>query len=92
LTPHLGQTITVAHLTSADRTTRDSAVVVHRVTALDARTATAFVTFTSTQAASFGPSGDTRDNWTLDYTMKLVGDRWLIDGVAAHNGSTHTSG
>jgi hypothetical protein len=92
LTPHLGQTITVAHLTSADRTTRDSAVVVHRVTALDARTAAAFVTFTSTQAASFGPNGDTRDNWTLDYAMKLVGDRWLIDGVAAHNGSTHTSG
>ena len=92
LTPHLGQTITVTHLTSADRTTRDSAVVVHRVTALDARTATAFVTFTSTQAASFGPNGDTRDNWTLDYTMKLIGDRWLIDGVAAHNGSTHTSG
>jgi hypothetical protein len=92
LTPHLGQTITVAHLTSADRTTRDSAVVVHRVTALDARTAAAFVTFTSTQAASFGPNGDTRDNWTLDYTMKLIGDRWLIDGVAAHNGSTHTSG
>lgn len=92
LTPHLGQTITVAHLASADRTTRDSAVVVRRVTALDATTAIAFVTFTSTQTASLGPNGDTRDDWTLDYTMKLVGGRWLIEGVAAHNGSTHTSG
>jgi hypothetical protein len=92
LTPRLEQSISVAHLASTDTTTRDTAVVIHRVTALDAKTVVAFVTFTSTQAASLGPNGDTRDNWTLDYTMKLVGGRWLVDAVGAHNGSTHTTG
>ncbi len=66
--------------------------VIHQVTAIDAKTVIAFATFTSTQAASFGPSGDTRDNWTLDYAMKLLAGCWLIDGVAGRNGSTHTPG
>ncbi len=90
-TPHLEQSISVAHLANTDTTTHDSAIVIHALTVLDSRTVIAYVTFTSTQDASQGPNGDTRDDWTLDYTMRLITGRWLIDGVTAHNGSTHTS-
>jgi hypothetical protein len=88
-TPSMRRDITVAHLASTLATTHDFAVVIHDVTPVDARTAVVYVTFTSTQDASLGPDGDTRDDWTLDYTMKLTGGRWLIDGVAGRDGSTH---
>lgn len=48
--------------------------------------------FTSLQAPDHGPSGDSCDNWTLDYRM--VQDptgAWRIDGATGRNGSTHSS-
>ena len=92
LSPAMRTTTSAAHLAESDSTTQDSAVVVRSMTPVDAATAVAYVTFTSTQAASQGPDGDTRDDWTLDYTMTRIGGRWFIDRVAAHNGSTHTTG
>ena len=81
--------MSVAHLASSESTTHDGDVTIRQVTLLDARTALVYVTFTSTQAASQGPNGDTRDDWTLDYTMRLIDGRWLIDAVTGHDGSTH---
>ena len=92
LSPRLRATTSVAHLADTDSTTHDFDVAFHSMTAIDDTTAVVYVTFTSTQAASQGPDGDTRDEWTLDYTMKRVAGRWLIDDVAGHAGSTHTSG
>jgi hypothetical protein len=48
----------------------------------------ASVSFTSVQNAADGPNGDTCDNWTLNYTMRLFGGVWLIDAVAPQNGGT----
>ena len=67
-------------------------MVIQSISMVDTQTAVAFVTFDSTQAASQGPNGDTSDSWTLDYTMKLVDGRWLIDRVLGQKGSTHTPG
>jgi hypothetical protein len=89
-TPHLRAQIPLEKLSEADSTTQDSDVVIHWVKRTGTRTARAYVTFTSTQDAAHGPDGDTADNWTLDYNLKLVGGLWLIDRVTGHSGSTHT--
>jgi hypothetical protein len=49
------------------------------------------LTFTSVQAAAQGPSGDTCDVWTLDYSMRQDSTgAWRIDTASARNGSTHS--
>ena len=92
LSPSLRASTTADHLAETDSTTHDVDVVLHAMTAIDGDTATVYVTFSSTQAANQGPDGDTRDDWTLDYTMTRSGGRWYIDSVGAHDGSTHTRG
>jgi hypothetical protein len=91
-TPRLRQQVGIAHLASADDTSHDFDLVIHWARRLDSTTAQAFVTFASTQAASDGPNGDTRDYWTLNYTFRHIGGRWLIDGAKAHGGSAYTAG
>jgi hypothetical protein len=44
--------------------------------------------FTSLLGPGYGPEGDTCTDWTLDYTMRRFGDRWLIDRVVGHPGGT----
>ena len=91
--PHLRQKVSLANMSSADSTTQNSNVVIHSVRRLSSRLAVAFVTFTSTQDPAYGPNGDSADDWTLDYTLKLIDGRWLIDQAIGHGGgSTHTSG
>jgi hypothetical protein len=49
------------------------------------------LTFTSLQAVAQGPSGDTCDIWTLDYTMAQDGTgAWGIVAAVGRNGSTHS--
>ena len=65
--------------------------MIHSIRAVGSDKAVASVTFTSTQAASQGPNGDTRDNWKLDFTMKRMGPmglEWLIDNVSSPDVST----
>jgi S1-C subfamily serine protease len=58
----------------------------------DPNTVVIGIGFSSLQAPGYGPDGETCDNWTLDYTVVRGADgNWLIDGTAAHNGSTHTA-
>lgn len=82
----------LAKFAAGDSSSHDSNVVVHWVKWTNSRTAIAYVTFSSTQDSAQGPNGDTADNWTLEYTMKLVNGRWLINGDVGHNGSKYTSG
>ena len=73
-------------------TSYDDQVTVLSVTPGAGLSVTAHVTFTSVQASTKGPEGDTCDNWNLDYTLVSSGESWLIDKVLGHNGSrTHTS-
>jgi hypothetical protein len=81
----------VEPLAKGDATSHDFNIVIHSLTPLSGDLVKAYVSFTSTQAARYGPNGDTRDIWTLDYTFRLVNGSWLIDANGAHNGSTHTS-
>jgi len=81
--------VSVTDLATGNSTVHDSDIVIHDIRMIGSRKAVAFVTFTSTQDPSQGPNGDTRDNWTLDYSMKLVGWQWLIDDIGPHAGSTH---
>jgi hypothetical protein len=89
LTPSMQRQVTVAHLTSTEATSHVSDIVLHFLGFPDPQTSTVFVTFTSTQAAAFGPNGDTRDHWTLTYTLRYISGRWLITPpkglAAAHN-------
>jgi Double zinc ribbon len=82
----------LAKFAAGDSSSHDTNVVVHWVKWTNSRTAIAYVTFSSTQNSAQGPNGDTADNWTLEYTMKLVNGRWLINGDVGHNGSKYTSG
>ena len=66
--------------------------MIHWIKGKGPYTAIAYVTFTSTQAAAYGPNHDTKDYWTLDYSMKLISGHWRIDGTAGHNGTKHTPG
>lgn len=88
-TPQQRHVTSVNHLATTTSTVHDSDIVIHDIRMIGSRKAVAFVTFTSTQDPSQGPNGDTQDNWTLDYSMKLVGWQWLIDDVGPHAGSTH---
>jgi serine protease Do len=73
-------------------TSYDTQVALLSATPGAAGSVTAHVTFTSVQASTKGPDGDTCDNWDLDYTFVPSGDSWLIDKVLGHNrGRTHTS-
>lgn len=48
--------------------------------------------FTSLQAPSQGPSGETCDHWTLDYRMiQDPTGAWRLNKATGHNGSTHTA-
>lgn len=76
----------IEQLAVGNATSYDFNVTIHAVAPLDATTLQVFVTFTSTQDAAYGPNGDTCDNWTLDYTFKLVNSSWLIDRSSPHNG------
>ncbi len=89
-TPAEQQRVTVDHLASADATSFGFEVRIHQVTRLGTEEAVVYVTFTSIQAPGYGPNGETCDYWTLDYTMRLIGGRWLIDHAGPHDGSTHT--
>jgi hypothetical protein len=91
-TPRMRKKVPLAKFAEGDSTSQDSNVVYHWIKKKGPATAIVYVTFTSTQDAAYGPNGDTVDNWTLEYTMKLVGGQWLIDGSAAHNGSKYTPG
>jgi hypothetical protein len=91
LTPNLRRQTSIDHLKATYATSRVADIVVRHIAFIDTQTATAFVAFTSTQAAAYGPNGDTRDRWTLDYALKSVSGHWLIDRISAHKGSTHTS-
>ena len=88
-TPQQRHVTSANHLATTTSTVHDSDIVIHDIRMIGSRKAVAFVTFTSTQDPSQGPNGDTQDNWTLDYWMKLVGWQWLIDDVGPHAGSTH---
>ena len=88
-TPAEQQRISVAHLASADATTFVCDAYLRNLTTVNTTTVIAYVTFTSIQAPGYGPSGETCDYWTLDYTMKRIGDQWLIDAAGPHSGSTH---
>ena len=83
---------TIRPLARGDATSHDSDVAIRTITRINSHTLKVFVTFTSTQNAKFGPNGDTRDDWTLDYTFKRVGEAWLIAGDGPHDGSSHTPG
>ena len=91
-TPQLKAQAPYAKFAQGDSTSQDSNVVIHWIKGTGPVTAVAYVTFTSTQAAAYGPDHDTRDDWTLDYTMELINGHWLIGGTAGHDGTTHTSG
>ncbi len=59
---------------------------------VDARTVRVGLTFTSLQAPSKGPNGDSCDIWTIDYTMIQAADgSWLIDAARPDNGVLHTA-
>ncbi len=81
--------VSVAHLEQNDATSFIFDARLRNLTRSGSGTIIAYVTFTSIQAAECGPNGETCDRWTLDYTMQLVGTRWLIDGAHAHAGSTN---
>jgi hypothetical protein len=50
------------------------------------------LSFSSLQAPSQGPSGESCDHWTLDYHMtRGTSGAWRIDQATARNGSTHTT-
>ena len=89
-TPALQRQISIAHLRATEATTHDFDLAFRQLAFSDPNTLVVLATFDSTQGAAYGPNGDTRDHWTLDYTLRYVSGRWLIDGVSAHNGSTHT--
>jgi cytoskeletal protein RodZ len=89
-TPRLKRQAPLAKFAEGDSTTQDSNVVIHWIKRTGTASAVAYVTFTSTQAAAYGPNHDTRDDWTLDYTMVLVNGRWRIDGTTGHNGVKYT--
>ena len=92
-TPRLNKGGPLQKFAKADSTSQNSNVVIHWIKKKDLVTAIAYVTFTSTQDPALAPNGiDSRDDWTLEYTMKLVNGRWLIDGTAGHNGTKYTSG
>lgn len=48
------------------------------------------LSFTSIQDPSKGPDGEACTNWSLDYTMVLFGDQWLIQSARPAAGSGHT--
>ena len=53
---------------------------------------TVALAFTSLQAPTQGPSGDTCDRWTLDYRMiQDSGGSWRIDNATGHDGSSHSA-
>jgi len=91
LTPTERTRISLSHLASADSTSFIFSPRLRSLTRTSAGTIVAFVTFTSIQAPGYGPNGESCDHWTLDYTMRLVGFRWLIDLAGPHNGSTHST-
>jgi hypothetical protein len=82
----------IGPLARGDATSRDSNVAIRSITRINSHTLKVFVTFTSTQNAKYGPNGDTRDDWTLDYVFKRIGASWLIAGDGPHDGSGHTPG
>jgi S1-C subfamily serine protease len=69
-------------------TSIDFNAVIHSVSG-DTTDATAAVTFVSLQGPSYGPEGEACTKWSLDYSFTRVGERLLIDGVAAHSGDGH---
>ena len=73
--------MSVDGFTKAFSTTHDSDVVIHSIRVVGPGKAVARVTFTSTQNPSQG-FGYAQDDWTLTYTLKLVGWQWLIANVA----------
>jgi|BarGraNGADG00212_1021973.scaffolds.fasta_scaffold19931_2 serine protease Do len=53
---------------------------------------TVALAFTSLQAPTQGPSGETCDRWTLDYRMiQDSGGSWRIDNATGHDGSSHSA-
>jgi serine protease Do len=49
----------------------------------------AYITFTSLQAPGYGPEGENCTFWSLDYTMRLINGRWLIERADPHDGVGH---
>ena len=76
----------IRHLAEGDATSNDFNIAISDIMPLDATTLKVFVTFTSTQSAGYGPNGETCDNWTLDYSFRLLNGSWLIDDSNPHNG------
>ena len=91
-TPRLKKQDPLEKLAAGDSSSHDTNVLIHWVKWTNSRTAIVYVTFSSTQNPAQGPNGDSADNWTLDYTMKSVNGRWLINGDMGYNGSKYTSG
>ncbi len=89
LTPHLGGP-SPDSLAARDATSFDSLITLESVDFSGSGTALAHVTFTSFQAATNGPNGDTCDTWDLDYTLLPSAGTWRIDRVRGHDGGpTH---
>jgi S1-C subfamily serine protease len=91
LSPRLQQTSSYREFSQGDATSYDSDIEVLDAKRIDAGTVDVALSFVSLQRADKGPSGETCDTWTLQYTMRVSPDgSWLIDGVAPYGRSDHT--
>ena len=73
-------------------TSYDSAITILDAQTVDATTVTVDLAFNSLQLSSYGPDGDTCDNWTIAVTMIQGSDGgWLMDGSGPYHGATHTT-
>lgn len=86
-TPAQRQRIPLAVFAERSESSQDENVVLHSVTPQPDGSIVAHVTFTSRQSPDRGPRpNETCTEWSLDYTMVLVGQRWLIDKATGHAG------
>jgi serine protease Do len=65
-------------------TSYDFDVRIRSIDDVDPDTRRVLVTFWSVQEPKYGQDGQGCTKWTLDYTMVLSGDRWLIDSAQEH--------
>lgn len=91
LAPAEQATISEARFAATDATSFDYDVSIHGVTATSTGAELVDVSFTSLQAPSQGPNGDSCDNWTLEYTMISSGGSWLIESARGQGGVTQVS-
>ena len=81
------------HITDLDdfvhqlSTTRVYDVVLHLADMQNETMDTADVSFTSFQAAEFGPAGEVCTRWHLEYSMRIDSGYWQIDGAKNLGGS-----